>query len=83
MNRMARLNKLKRNTGVHTLISVGGWNFNKYILSQLLLNDRNRKKFVDSALQFALRHGFDGVDLDFEYPVGQEKFEFTKLVKVS
>ena len=82
---MASLNHLKNNNHTHirTLISVGGWNFNKYTMSQLMLNNYNRKRFVDSSLRFALLYGFDGVDLDFEYPSGRQKQQFTKLVKVS
>lgn len=48
-------------------ISVGGatlsWN-----MSKILANPTTRKTFVDSSIRFILRHGFDGFDLDWEYP---------------
>ena len=48
-------------------VSVGGatlsWN-----MSKILANTTTRKTFVDSSVKFMLQHGFDGFDLDWEYP---------------
>jgi chitinase len=48
-------------------ISIGGaslsWN-----MSKILANPTTRKTFVNSSVSFILKHGFDGFDLDWEYP---------------
>lgn len=56
--------------GVKVLIAIGGWNDSlggKY--SRLVNSAAARKKFIDHVIQFILKHNFDGLDLDWEYPV--------------
>lgn len=51
------------------LLALGGWNDsagNKY--SQLVNNPTSRSKFIQHAVSFLERYGFDGLDLDWEYP---------------
>lgn len=55
--------------GIKVLIGLGGWNDSlgsKY--SQLVNNPSARAKFVTKALEFIDKFGFDGLDLDWEYP---------------
>lgn len=54
---------------VKTLISVGGWTWSGRF-SDVALTDASRKKFAASCAAFAETYGFDGVDIDWEYPVG-------------
>jgi GH18 family chitinase/chitodextrinase len=49
-----------------TLISVGGWGADGF--SDAALTDASRTRFADSAVAFMKQNGFDGVDLDWEYP---------------
>lgn len=36
--------------------------------SRLVEDPQKRRRFVDHAVEFLLRHGFDGLDLDWEFP---------------
>ena len=60
--------KLKEK-GIKVTIAIGGWNDSlgsKY--SQLVNNPSARKKFIKHAVDFIKKYGFDGLDLDWEYP---------------
>ena len=52
-----------------TLISVGGWSWSDRF-SDAALTPESRATFARSAVDFIVRYGFDGVDLDWEYPTG-------------
>ena len=41
-----------------------------------------RKKFIKNTIVTLRKHGFDGLDLDWEFPESNDKKGFTKLVKV-
>jgi len=52
-----------------TLISVGGWTWSGRF-SDVALTAASREKFARSCAEFVSRYGFDGVDIDWEYPTG-------------
>lgn len=54
---------------LQTMISVGGWSWSERF-SDVALTAESRAKFARSAVDFITRYGFDGVDLDWEYPTG-------------
>ncbi len=58
--------------GLKILISVGGWNGSARF-SDVAASDASRTAFADSAVDFIVRYGFDGIDLDWEYPVSGGK----------
>lgn len=72
------------------MISIGGWDYSAYF-SDIASTAARRTAFAESCLTFILEHGFDGVDLDWEYPVSggaagntnrpQDKQNFTLLLK--
>ena len=74
------------NPNVKLLVALGGWNdsrSNKY--SIMLADPTKRAAFVNQAVDFLNYYGFDGLDLDYEYPgydgVASDKAGFTALVQ--
>ena len=53
---------------LQTLISVGGWS-DSGRFSDAALTEVSRTVFADSVMAFVTRYGFNGVDIDWEYPV--------------
>ena len=63
-----KVTALKR-FGIKVTIAIGGWNDSaggKY--SNLVNNPSSRAKFVRHVVSFIEEYGFDGLDLDWEYP---------------
>jgi chitinase len=71
---LAALAALKRaNPGLRTVLSIGGWGAGGF--SDAALTPRSRAAFVDESLELAA--GFDGLDLDWEFPVSGGPAELT------
>lgn len=63
-----RVTKL-RAKGVKVTVAIGGWNDSagdKY--SRLVRDPAARARFIKAVIEFIERNGFDGLDLDWEYP---------------
>ncbi|MFH1567824.1 MAG: glycoside hydrolase family 18 protein, partial [Gemmatimonadota bacterium] len=57
----------KRNPHLRTLISVGGWTWSGNFPAAAA-SEASRARFARSCAAFAAHYGFDGVDVDWEYP---------------
>ncbi|PKY09339.1 hypothetical protein P168DRAFT_324321 [Aspergillus campestris IBT 28561] len=59
---------------VEVWISIGGWTFSNNdtdtqpVFGDISRSDKKRQDFADNLVAFMTRYGFDGVDLDWEYP---------------
>jgi|GEM_PF-530487 len=84
----AELRALKAtNPNLVSMISIGGWTLSNHF-SAVASTDSSRKTFAASAISFMLKNGFDGIDIDWEFPVSggltagtrQDKHNFTLLL---
>jgi chitinase len=57
----------KVNPNLKVLYSIGGWVWSNRF-SHVAAYQKSREKFAISSVQLMKKHGFDGVDLDWEYP---------------
>lgn len=66
----AALRDLRRqHPALHLILSIGGWDAAPQY-SDIALTERSRGRFAASCIQaFLVRQGFDGIDLDWEFPV--------------
>lgn len=56
--------------GTKVTLAIGGWNDSAGDKYSRLVNDpAARKKFTTHVVEFIEKYGFDGLDLDWEYPV--------------
>lgn len=55
---------------IKTLISVGGWTWSTYF-SNIALTPQSRETFAISCVDFIQKYEFDGIDIDWEYPVSE------------
>ena len=81
----------QKNPNLKVLFSVGGWTAGGWIFSQMAQTEGTRLMFIRSAVHFLKHFGFDGLDLDWEFPAydmlpevptdPNDKYHFTSLMK--
>lgn len=80
------------NPGLSLYLSIGGWSFNDgdtaTYWSAMASSSETRHRFAQGLLKFLGTYGFDGADLDWEYPVAddrggkaEDKDNFVALIK--
>lgn len=66
---LKRFNALKSSSpSTKTSIAIGGWNEGSEKYSTVASSSAKRKKLISDAVSFLQTYGFDGFDLDWEYP---------------
>ncbi|KAH8103287.1 glycoside hydrolase family 18 protein [Cristinia sonorae] len=56
------------NRNLKVTLSIGGWTYSQSGHFNFVTDANKRATFVSSALKLVEDYGFDGIDLDFEYP---------------
>jgi chitinase len=73
-----------KNRGMKTLISIGGWSYTheKNTLQTAAQTPEGRATFINAILDIVKNMGFDGVDIDWEYPTSDaEATNYVLLLK--
>merc|ERR1712002_232486 len=73
------------NPNLKILLAVGGWNEGSEDYSYMSEDPNKRATFIRSSTDRVLKHGFDGLDVDWEYPTQrggrpQDKENFATLL---
>jgi len=58
----------KTNPKLKTIISLGGWEHPNINFTNLCKYPENTEHFAKTTVTFLRKHGFDGVDMDWEFP---------------
>ncbi|CAD5228265.1 unnamed protein product [Bursaphelenchus xylophilus] len=69
----------QKDPGLKTILSFGGASFGDF--PTIAASDASRQLFAKNAVEFAKKNGFDGVDIDWEFPTAGQKDLFTQLIK--
>lgn len=77
---LERLRSLKQTAAakgvkLQTLFSVGGWGEGSRFFNFAVATAERRKRFAEQALDLCQRYDFDGIDLDWEFPISEEEGE--------
>ncbi|XP_067324124.1 chitinase-3-like protein 1 [Anolis sagrei] len=70
-----------KNPTLKTLLSVGGYSTGSKPFRDVTRSPATRSDFVLSVVQFLRNHGFDGLDLNWQYPEERNKRRFADLVQ--
>ncbi|KAK3775669.1 hypothetical protein RRG08_049848 [Elysia crispata] len=74
------------NPHLKVLLSVGGWGAGSKLFSKMAANRNSRRRFIRNVIRYLRYWGFDGFDIDWEYPGSRggppgDKRRFTLLLQ--
>ncbi|CAE6474409.1 unnamed protein product [Rhizoctonia solani] len=72
----------QKKRSLKTILSLGGWTYSQAGHFNFATNATSRATFVKTAIQLLEDNGFDGLDIDWEYPAaGEQADAFVMLLK--
>ncbi|KAL7300198.1 hypothetical protein TKK_0007041 [Trichogramma kaykai] len=72
----------KANPSLKVLLAIGGWSFGTQKFKEMTATRYARQTFIYSAIPYLRERGFDGLDIDWEYPKGgDDKKNYVLLLK--
>ncbi|CAH1249434.1 CHIT1 [Branchiostoma lanceolatum] len=77
------MTRLSQNNGPtpKSLLAIGGWNFGTQPFKDMTSSAANRRTFIETSIPYLRARGFDGLDLDWEYPHAEDRVNFALLVQ--
>lgn len=69
----------EENKELKILASVGGWGYSE-AFEEIAKNPQSRRRFIEEILGWVEKYDLDGVDMDWEYPDGEQKGDFWQLI---
>lgn len=77
--RAKKLIEKAHENGVKVLLAVGGWEYEGVVLEETFMQaaatEEKRSHLAEEILSMCLKYGFDGIDIDWEYPKNDENGE--------
>ena len=83
-NYIGQINQLADQHGVASMVSIGGWSnsVDDLAFDKVTATPEDMDKFTTEAVEFMQKYGFDGIDIDWEYPDNEyRKTKFVALIK--
>ncbi|CAE6375058.1 unnamed protein product [Rhizoctonia solani] len=71
----------QKKRSLKTILSFGGWTYSQAGHFNFTTNATSRATFIETAIQLLEDNGFDGLDIDWEYPAGEQAEAFVALLK--
>ncbi|GAB1605895.1 acidic mammalian chitinase-like isoform X1, partial [Argonauta hians] len=69
------------NPALKVVLSVGGYSAGNRPFSQLAESPTKRRHFIRQSITFLRRYSFDGLEINWEYPLAKDERNFASLVK--
>lgn len=80
LGELTPLKKLKeRFPHLKTMLSIGGWTSSEHF-SDIASTPESRERFAKSAREQMIQYGFQGIDIDWEFPGEEDAKNFTLLL---
>jgi chitinase len=82
LNQLRKLRSIRPGAHISLLFSLGGATLsNSGVFSAIAADPARRSRLAANCVAFMKQEGFDGIDIDWEFPKSAETANFTELIK--